>query len=107
MKVGDKVLFSAGSGFNHRYEIATIAAETKTQWLVRGYRFRKSDLRCVGNRWRFRIEELTDEARQRFDEKEYEQAHNSLWRNIQGIKRPHHLTVARLQEIYDELKGKE
>jgi nucleotidyltransferase/DNA polymerase involved in DNA repair len=104
MKVSDKVLYTTGSGWNRMCSIQTIERETKTQWIVGGKNFYKKNLERVGN-WREKIRELTPETEAEFKQWSDERLHKKLWRDIQSIAQPNHLSASRLQEIYAELRG--
>lgn len=85
LKVGD-VVFRRASHYDDLWNKVTITGETKTLWKTdTGERFYKKNGFRVGNR--------------------RAKKHQSVWNKFSQLGRPKHITVERLQAIYDELKG--
>lgn len=117
MKVGDKVLYDfsnrrIGAGMM----IETIIRETPTQWITKDSRgneskWHKKDLRLVGTKsdpWAGcpSIEPLTPEALARFNAFGERLKRKRIMKQIRELDTPD-IPSTRLQEILDELQGKE
>lgn len=102
LKVGDKVLRSA----HYSQRILIIIRETATQWITSEGRFLKRNGRLIGGgTWSgCSIEPLTPEAKARYLQYCERTQRQNLWYKITKLPTPG-LSVARLQEIYEELKG--
>lgn len=108
LKVGD-VVFRRASRYDDLWDRVAIIDETKTLWKTKtGEQFYKKNGFRAGDRRAYRfvsIHPITPELEAKVAEFEATKKLQALWNEILRLGRPTHITVERLQAIYDELKG--
>lgn len=108
LKVGDVVIRYASFYGTRSWNKVTITGETKTLWKTdTGERFSKKNLFNMGREFGIyaSIHPITPELEAKVAEFEATKKHQSVWNKFSQLRRPARITVERLQEIYDELKG--